>query len=114
MPSKTHQTTTEQGYGGPHQRERRRWRPDVAAGQVDCARCGERILPGDDWDLGHVDGDKSAYAGPEHQRCNRLAGSREGNARRWGHVPRDPGPLGPHEWVDRNGMVCLSVPVEEI
>jgi len=23
------------------------------------------------WDLGHVPGDKSRYAGPEHRRCNR-------------------------------------------
>jgi hypothetical protein len=36
-----------------------------------CARCGERIEPGSDWDLGHVDG-SAEYAGPEHQACNRA------------------------------------------
>jgi hypothetical protein len=34
--------------------------------------CGERIAAGEPWDLGHVDGDRSRYAGPEHvlQPCN--------------------------------------------
>jgi hypothetical protein len=43
----------------------------VAAGVVPCARCGELIGPGAPWDLGHLDGDRSRYAGPEHSSCNR-------------------------------------------
>jgi hypothetical protein len=43
----------------------------VAAGLVDCWRCGERILPGAKWDLGHDDLDRSITRGPEHRLCNR-------------------------------------------
>jgi hypothetical protein len=68
--------TTANGYGWPHQRLREAWRPRVEAGQVDCARCGERIQPGDLWDLGHDDNDRSVYQGPEHQGCNRGASAR--------------------------------------
>ena len=61
------------GYGSKHQTKRRVWARRIASGeQVSCARCGWPILPGQYWDLGHVDGDKSRYAGPEHQRCNRA------------------------------------------
>lgn len=60
------------GYGPAHQRLRKRWAPKVAAGGVLCARCGERIAPGAAWDLGHVDGDRSRYSGPEHASCNRA------------------------------------------
>jgi hypothetical protein len=68
-------TTTERGYGAPHQRERERWRPLVEAGEVDCARCGEPIAPGQPWDLGHRDGTgKAEHSGPEHRGCNRGAG----------------------------------------
>jgi len=32
------------------------------------------IRPNEPWDLGHIDGDKTQYAGPEHAYCNRRAG----------------------------------------
>lgn len=65
------------GYGTQHRRLRERWRPAVEAGGVACTRCGGRILPGTEWDLGHLDGDRSRYAGPEHARqCNRSDGGR--------------------------------------
>lgn len=75
-------STTERGYGSEHQRTRASWRQAVAAGEVACARCGRLIVPGAPWDLGHVDGDRSRYWGPEHRRCNRSAGAAMGNRRR--------------------------------
>lgn len=75
---------TARGYGSEHKKERRRWADRVNAGVVDCARCGERIPAGALWDLGHVDGDKSRYAGPEHRKCNRAtAGRRRVTSRQW-------------------------------
>ncbi len=44
----------------------------MAAGRATCARCGGRIEPGQPWDLGHVDGDRLRYSGPEHAACNRA------------------------------------------
>jgi hypothetical protein len=51
-----------------------------------CARCGHPILPGQKWDLDHVD-EAYVYGGqgrrlPSHARCNRQHGARLGNARR--------------------------------
>ena len=59
-------------YGRPHRKVRERLTPIVLAGRVRCARCGDPILPGEPWDLGHVDGDRSRYSGPEHRACNRA------------------------------------------
>jgi hypothetical protein len=52
----------------------------VAAGRARCWRCGRMIGPGEAWDLGHDDDDRSRYAGPEHQVCNRSAAGRRGRA----------------------------------
>jgi hypothetical protein len=51
---------------------RERLAPQVAAGYVDCARCGDPIEPGEPWDLDHVDGQPDAYLGPSHASCNRA------------------------------------------
>jgi hypothetical protein len=69
--------TAARGYGSAHQRERAKWVRKVAAGLVNCARCRQPIEPGRPWDLGHTD-DRRGYTGPEHQRCNRVAGGRNG------------------------------------
>jgi hypothetical protein len=64
-------------YDASHFRLRRQLSPLVAAGGVRCARCGFLIQPGEPWDLGHVDGDRSRYAGPEHRACNRATNGRQ-------------------------------------
>lgn len=73
-------TTTERGYGSAHRRLRARWAPSVARGEVACARCKQPILPGQPWDLGHDDNDRTKYSGPEHRDCNRGEPSRRKTA----------------------------------
>ena len=43
---------------------------------------GDRIVPGQPWDLGHDDIDRSRCTGPEHAACNRAAAARKGHARK--------------------------------
>lgn len=83
-------STTRRGYGPAHQRLRRRWAGEVAAGRVLCARCRRKIEPGEPWDLGHDDFDRTVYQGPEHMHCNRsVPADRKGHpatrrqSRRW-------------------------------
>lgn len=58
-----------------HRRLRAILRPEVEAGLHLCAYCGERIEPGEAWDLGHSD-NRQFYNGPEHARCNRMTTTR--------------------------------------
>jgi hypothetical protein len=65
-------------------RLRAHWRPAIAAGVVNCPRCGDPIRPNQDWDLGHdhdlaLGGDPAGTMVPEHSRCNRRAGAALGN-----------------------------------
>lgn len=69
-------TTAQRGYGATHQHMREAWRPAVQAGRVHCARCGRPIRPGQLWDLGHHDRDRTRYTGPEHAACNRRTAGR--------------------------------------
>ena len=67
----------DQGYGWPHERERAKWARRFEQGEViACARCKERILPGQPWHLDHDDSDRSVYMGPSHARCNCSAAGR--------------------------------------
>lgn len=61
------------GYDAGHDRLRRKWKPKVEAGLVDCARCHRRIRPGQEWALDHTD-DRTGYLGPSHATCNNSAG----------------------------------------
>jgi hypothetical protein len=68
------------GYDRRHRVLRRWFALAVARGDVVCWRCGRVIRPGQSWDLGHDDHDRSRYSGPEHAHCNRSAGARYGNS----------------------------------
>ena len=72
-------------YGSAHRRLRKVWWARMNAGEVvNCGRCRERILPGQDWDLGHVPGGAPQdYAGPEHARCNRATNDGRQVSRIW-------------------------------
>lgn len=70
-------------YRGKHKKLRKLLESQVLAGLVDCWRCGERILPGEKWDLGHDDINPELHAGPEHARCNRGAPNRLKFSREW-------------------------------
>jgi hypothetical protein len=66
----------ERGYGAEHRALRKRLARLVQAGQATCWRCGRWIAPGEPWDLGHDDVDRSVYRGPEHRSCNRRTSGR--------------------------------------
>lgn len=74
-------------YGSTHKQTRRAWAPRVATGTVICSwpGCGLPILPGEPWDLGHLDGRPGVYAGPQHASCNRKTGGRKSGevSREW-------------------------------
>ncbi len=76
-------TTTSRGYGRYHRALRDQLAPIVAAGLARCARCGERIEPGEPFDLGHDDVDRSRYTGPEHRACNRATSGVRVVSQRW-------------------------------
>jgi len=77
-------TPKDRGYGVEHRRLRVRLQRLVDAGLALCARCGKPVLPGQSWDLGHDDHDRSRYNGIECVPCNRAtAGRRVRSSRRW-------------------------------
>jgi hypothetical protein len=64
-------------YGPAYRKVRKDYAATVDAGLVDCWRCGHRIEAGSKWHLGHVDGDPTRIAGPEHVRCNCATAKRD-------------------------------------
>lgn len=64
-------------YGVVHHRTRAEVRKMVEAGMAVCWRCRKPIRPDEPWDLGHVDGSATQYAGPEHRACNRATARRD-------------------------------------
>jgi hypothetical protein len=80
-------TTTQKGYGSPHQRAREKYARLVASGRARCTepvclKANRWIRPDEPWDLAHADGQRG-YRGPAHSTCNRSEGSR----RRWAAEP---------------------------
>lgn len=59
---------------------------------VPCARCGQPVLPGMPWDIGHaveIDSNPEGMWDPsliriEHRSCNRSSGAAYGNRKRAG------------------------------
>jgi hypothetical protein len=87
-------STAERGYGREHRKLRAallaRWRPGDP-----CARCGRGMWHKALIDLGHVDGDRTRYAGLEHRWCNRGA-PRRGKRFPWERQARRRPP--PRSW----------------
>lgn len=82
-------TMAQRGYGSEHSRLRKRWKEVIAREGATCARCGKPIVPGMLWDLGHVDGRKDVWSGPEHRSCNRATSRHRVQRRRrkrWSRV----------------------------
>ncbi len=82
------------GRGWQHQQRRKRWAAHLRdVGPVACAKCGGLVAHGDDWDLGHANGNDAVLGGdgtdsaPEHRTCNRSAGATLGNLLRQGKLP---------------------------
>lgn len=73
-------TRQQRGYGPGHDALRRKWKPRVDRGEVDCQEpvCLmpiRRILPGQPWHLCH-DRETGQYRGPGHVRCNTSEGGK--------------------------------------
>ncbi len=82
MPRRIRGSTTERGYGGDFMKSRKAVEPLVRAGLAVCPVCGERILPGEEWHLGHSD-DRASLIGALHKRCNlREAGLKTARLKR--------------------------------
>ncbi len=82
-------SSSARGYGWQHQKLRAQYLPMVQAGKAICWRCGERISPAMQWDLGHDDNDRTKYRGPEHALAKdcKAGGNRATSGRnRKGHA----------------------------
>jgi len=93
--------TAARGYGGLHQKLRAQAKVLVDAGAAVCWRCGLGINPGEPFDLGHDDHDRTAYRGPEHRRCNRATNGR-------GKKSGGKSLSGPRQGRTRNCEICGS------
>lgn len=73
-------------WGWPHQQQRQRWAPVVAAGDAYCAEpvclMPDRWIPPDsEWHLSH-DPTGTITIGPSHARCNLSEAAKRGNRMR--------------------------------
>jgi hypothetical protein len=69
------------GWGYHHRQRRRQLEPLVRAGALNCARCGRRIQPHDQWQLDLSD-NRDGYVGASHASCNARAGAHKANRNR--------------------------------
>lgn len=77
-------STTARGYGAKHQALRKKWQAIVDRGEAYCWRCGCWLEPGQPFDLGHDDHDRTVYRGPECVPCNRATkGRNNSTVNRW-------------------------------
>jgi hypothetical protein len=73
----------ERGYDGLYDAARREAAKLVLRGRAVCWRCGEPIVAGTPWDLGHDDED-GRVRGPEHAGpCNRRAAGLKAHGLPW-------------------------------
>ena len=72
-------TRQARGYGSEHEAERRKWERIIRQGGWPCARCDNRIQPGDAFHLDHAE-DRSTYLGPSHAHCNLSAAGKASHA----------------------------------
>lgn len=84
-------STSARGYDAAHKHERAKWKPVVERGDaqchaVNCLETSRHIPPDATWHLGHTP-DRTAWTGPEHERCNTSEGATRGNAQRR-HTPQ--------------------------
>lgn len=72
-------------YCGHHQQMRALWVAAVATGQAECWRCHDPLAPGQPFDVGHDDHDRTIYRGPECLPCNRSTSTRRKHreVKRW-------------------------------
>jgi hypothetical protein len=71
--------STAELYGMAHRRKRAEWQARIDGGEkVYCARCGNPIVAGSRWQLGH-NHIAGGYLGPEHARCNLADRNRRNN-----------------------------------
>ena len=89
-------STQARGYGTGHRQLRAKLAPKVAAGLIDCWRCGKN-LRGHQWHLGHDDNDRTIYRGAECAACNLGAAARKGAGIAWANR-RDQGPRSTLQW----------------
>ena len=68
-------TRQARGYDAQHDRERAKWKRIIDKTGWPCARCPDRIQPGEDFHLDHT-ADRTGYLGPSHVVCNLSAAGR--------------------------------------
>ena len=73
-------TRQQRGYDATHDAERARWGRIIELQGWPCARCPERIQPGEDFHLDHTD-DRTGYLGPSHVQCNLKAAGKASHKR---------------------------------
>jgi hypothetical protein len=72
MASTPKKSPRQRGYGSGHFNRRKAIEAAVNSGMARCARCAQRIQPGERWHLDHDD-TRTGYLGASHAKCNLVA-----------------------------------------